>query len=924
MQSGDGEFSKNFINHLVEILKNMKPQESGWVLRELALDISFDRELFKVLCTSFYSPKYLKTEVSEEDLQVIVKKLPKELVVYLYDNFVDYRNIIKYIYDDKKLLQAKDKSLNEDFVVHNLISVVLDLYEKRQISYNGILLIFFTTKCNSGMIGSSKGRIYFIKRQFIPGELIWIFISSPINAGKSAKVLLEYSDLKTKSYSEINLDFLGEYWGWIPVEHIQGTTFVTVQVDSEIITQDRIQIAKESSSLLYIKDFFLFKNGDIYLGSGFLLHKYKKIKDGTKIRYSVYCDICSSPIYFNTCELIENRINIKIEVPKDTDHQYERFRIFIWMEADSLFFLTSPTNKSKDYLKIQTLDSRNSGEKVLISENFNYGQRYFLFISKYESLHNEIFSSFYGEWGMDFWGEIDKKQGGIDYSVKQEEIKLFTEEGKQLRVVSFFYANYDGKIDFSPEGDENISDLYISLYSYENGWADIGYYLSPLNTEFQIYIDLNKYNQGEESRTYLFNNDNNINISVLQPRPTKKDKHFPSLYLKYNEFVKVKFLDKTQIIYPKYQINPFNKYLLSGTDKGEELEIMREIEDRVWKSKELNPELIIFRMYLLNKYSFDNQYKKLYFKLNLSLLQSFIDSEDRYHSKSTKDRKIYSIIIEHILLYLLEKVVDTDIQLLLSSYFKNIDWQNKKRCSNLESDLITNTYKYLQFDSGEIRLIQEEFTLYELLILLYSIHKKYKKDLFEILLKRKNIYKKKDSYGIRKIFERFGFVEPRKKKYTKIYLTNLSINQIIELMNYGFYPLKIRDYIQTYLFIEGQVAERIHFISRLEYNLELFQSSRSIKINKYNFKLGELGTVVLENTSSKNEIYIEFPSFLNVIKNSGLYEINNRIYIERNNSISSINLQAKNVGRGYIHVLEVNSQGNFFQYQIGLIESVYQ
>lgn len=916
------KYSSKYINHLIEILKNMKTRDAGWVLRELSLDSSFDRELLEYLCTSFYNPRFLYSEIAEGDLLIIIKKLPIEMVAYLFENYREYSNLIVTEYDKKKLGVPKDKIPDEKVVINKLISIVLELYEKRKISYNGILLLFYDVNCSPGFKINSSARIYLIKRVFAPNDILWLFISSPEDAGRDGIINIKYADFKSYSIQEMRFDAFGEYWGYISLKGIYGNAWVYLEIEKNIVVQDSIIITKDSASLLYIKEFYFYKKDNEFVGSGILKHRHISIKNGTKIRFSIICDTCSTPIYYNFCEISEGKIRINFSLSKFSNHSFSRFKIQIIHETETLFLLISPTLLENYPINFERLLSRQSGEKIEITGRFTYGQRYFFFLSIDKNFLTDLVSNLFGEWHTGSWRLYDKKACGFDLSVERGEINLLKEVDKSFRIVVLTCLNNEGKLYIMPEGMENISNIYISLYKYENGWDYIENYISPVEDRFQFFIDFNKFIEGEESRINIYSNASDEKINILAPRLTKLNSGKSELFLKYNENIELNYLGKIHNISPVYENIKFYKYFINKKSSNDRTDLIYEIEEKVWFSNELNPEIIIFRLYLINKRCMDLAFKISIFKKYIYLLSEFKDSNNHYFHKEVKDRVIYSKIIDYLVSKLFEKVTEAEVRIIMNKVIGENYSRNFERINDLDFDLTQFTYKYLQYEKGEINVISNDFTIYQILILLYSFHKKFGKDKFEILIKRKNNYRKIYSKGIRGVLEKLGFLKQKKIIHSKLYLKELSIKKVYELLNDGFFPLTIRDLFFSYLFIEADPKETGAYLDKFEYFSEQDELSVSIKLDKYKFYIGELSSIVIAQSGDRRQVIIEFPSFMEILENSGIFFKDNKITLEIGIEKIKVDFRAMRPGRGYINVYEIKAIGAISLNRIGLLEVI--
>ena len=128
--------TKDFLSHLLRILRKMKTTEIGWILQDMSQDFSFDQTIFAYLCKELFQPEMLIFELSQDDFEIFIKTIPREVISYLYTNNPDFKNPIDSIFKNKKILEKEDKKLSLEDVVQECITSVLSLKEESKISYN--------------------------------------------------------------------------------------------------------------------------------------------------------------------------------------------------------------------------------------------------------------------------------------------------------------------------------------------------------------------------------------------------------------------------------------------------------------------------------------------------------------------------------------------------------------------------------------------------------------------------------------------------------------------------------------------------------------------------------------------------------------------------------------------------------------------
>ena len=226
--------TKDFLAHLLRILRKMKSSEIGWILQDMSQDFSFDQTIFTYLCKELFQPEMIIFELSEDDFEIFIKTIPKEVLAYLYKNNPAFKDPIDSVFKNKKFFEKEDKNLSLDDVLQHCITSILFLSEEAKISYNGIILYFYKLPCK--------------KKKFIPipltfqiletinkvNDILLIIILSQELSSSLCKLKFEFSN-KSVVYKEVRFDIWGLYYGEIYLESVEGFTIVSLYLEDKFL-----------------------------------------------------------------------------------------------------------------------------------------------------------------------------------------------------------------------------------------------------------------------------------------------------------------------------------------------------------------------------------------------------------------------------------------------------------------------------------------------------------------------------------------------------------------------------------------------------------------------------------------------------------------------------------------------------------------
>lgn len=914
------------ITHLLGILKNMKSSEVGWILRELSLDLSFDRELLEILCKNIYNPKILFRELNEDDLMLILKSLDLDIVYYLYSNYREYSVIISKEFDLKKLKKIKNK-FSEEEVISTLINKTIKFYEENKISYNGLLLFFNLVSCFSLPRNKSQGKIIFLEETLFPNNPYWFYVYSQTLSGKKVILKIEYSDRTTITEIEIKLDIFGRYWGMIYFYPIYGLVRVTILYEKLSYAYAEVIVTKSSCSLIDIQRFILTKNDNLFTGNGKIEHKYKNTINNNKLKYSIFCSECGSPLYYGFAHINQNSFNMEFQLNISNNHSKNRFYIQFILDEESILLIASVQKSEKIIINLEKLEERKYNKKINLEGNYLYGKNYLVISSPYENtiyeIDEKIKNNIYEEYNREIQNNIPKVSG-FELNILREEIKLFRGMERKYWIKNIHCFTPIGVLEINLENDESIHSLYFSIYEFNNGWEKIAFYYSPLEDGDICSTEIDFLNPEEESRVKIYSK-NKPKIEVLSPRPSKKNNYKYDYFLKYGEELKIKINQKIFSFNSNTKDVTIPFYKLENKKRDNMKSIINEIEKRIMNYQVNIPEMIIFKMYIISKNTSEKSYLQSVFSNYLAELMRFKDTQGLYFHDNIQNRELYSFILNYYINILYNRINDNELRNLFREKINMNFFRIQEDTIEFENELSKNLYKYLKYENDQLVSIEREFSILEIIIFIYLNHFKTGTNEFYVFYKYKKIKKKITSNGVLGIFEKLGITNHKEKIFRKLITKRIDISVVEKKLLDGFSPISIRDYLIIYLFFikinEGLLnvgIDKVNETTPLSYELD----NQPFIISKLRYIIGEQGVIMIRNRNPNKGLHIHFPGILRIFGNSEVNTDESYIYFEIESTVQKIEFIAKNIGKGYIFIKEIDREGKIAEFKIGLVEVV--
>ena len=843
----------------------MKTTEIGWILQDMSQDFSFDQTIFAYLCKELFQPEMLIFELSQDDFEIFIKTIPREVISYLYKNNPDFKNPIDSIFKNKKILEKEDKKLSLEDVVQECITSVLSLKEESKISYNGIILYFYKLPCKKKKFIPIKLTFQILETISKVNDILLVIILSQELSGLSCKLKFEFSN-KSVIYKEVRFDIWGLYYGEIFLESVEGFTTVSLYLEDKILYSKTIIFTKYSKSLLQIKNLELYQKDNLIFGEGLIDSKGIETKE-QRIKFIVYCPHCGSFLHFGYANIEENVVRFSFPIPdKNLEHSTEYLIYFQYLENS--FICSSIVMKSILTNSTIHTNTRKSGENIEIPVRLDYGKCYFFMFSRSENFLDTFKNKL--EYRENFFPDFSRENRNfstIELSLQKEELKFFAREKNDFRVFTKIISYPDEKFYIPSYQKENVESLFIDIYDAWEEFKFLHRIYSPISEELQIWSEKRMQIPGEESKVGIFLSQKNKIINIKKPREKKEFKYNEKYYIKYHENIELE-LDTNE-----YKINKFNKKyeiktyeFISDNEiaSNSNIFIRREIEDNLLNLKEDNQDFVAVLIYLYyRKYNANNEFTYLEEKINyLIKVAKNIENNNEFKlitygilEKINIDKNKYSNKLPDLLAFIEE----------LS---KNL---NKIFYVSYEEYVYKNLYNYFQWKDLQLNLLNSGHTSQEmfLLILNYLLEK----EMDELYVLSKKSIKIESSYssGIKGIFEKIGFIGNTKKKKVirKIKKITNAKETLIKLIQFKIdspYREKFRMFALLE-FIDDNVYCLKSTIATVERNDYI--NVPQIFINKMKYQINEVGYIYSNEKDDERNLYLEiqFPAFLKILNN---------------------------------------------------------
>ncbi len=920
------------ISHLIKILRRMSGFEIGWILRDMSEDFQFDTKILNYLCEELFSPPLLISELKEEDIEVFLKSLPQSVIKFLYNKYLEFRPLIATIYELKKIRSMHDEKVTEEESNRIIIKEILKLYEQREISYNGILLYFNKSICIKKK--NKNEDIYFLILEDVlqcNGVIRIIIISKHLSA-KWMKVRFERSD--TEIYSQyIFLDIWGFYYGEFRIDRVEGLINVNLVYEDKIISVKKLFLVKESESHLTIRKFILRDNGKIITGEGFVYPKKEK-QLPTEVKYIAFCVDCGLGLHYGKALLNDNRICISFLKSENSLEHSKNLIIYFKSEFEEIIYRPKYIINSTEIQNIN-LSARRSREDIVLPVRLKYGIKYIFIISEYLSTLDELYLSIVSEDISAIPSQINRKgvNNPFEKYCSEDKIKLFGIKNKTFRIIIHTITIEESELRINPVGQENINSVYVDIYEVDKNLKFYSRFFSPLEEGFHVYSENCNQIEGEESRVNIYSSkDYNKDWFIKKPREKVIRSNIIEYYLKHSEEIQIVLDSKNHKFQSK--VNNLTVYEFTSNLEGsiDIVPIIKKIESNFFNHNYINIyNIVIIIYFLIRKYII---YKLDYLKESISYL--FMKLKEFENGKEN-----YSIKVLSVLEYWEEEIKGKTLEFqnlldYIQMYKKKLSYlinYNSNEKFNSEEYIINNLYKILKYDGNELILLNSDYNLIELKLLLLKILYNRGIDIIEVQRNTTEVKKIKKSQGWNRVLEQLGLKSQNifyTKKIRKIKLENakkkifldlqLSIaGANIEIFNlFKLLELKLK---KNYSISMIEVSEIQNSNKYDENDQEPY--TKYLKLNKFSLFIGEIGSISIERTLKTDQlIKIIFPSFLKVL-NSNLLEIDdyNSIYINPNNfSENNIFFIALKKGKGNLIIKIYDSMHPYKISYAGIIE----
>jgi hypothetical protein len=922
------------ISHLIKILRRMSSSEIGWILRDMSEDFQFEPKILNFLCKELFSPLLLISELSEGDLEVLLKSLPQSIVKFLYIKYLEFRKPILNIYDSKKLKSISDKNISEEESANIIIEEVLKLYESRKISYNGIILNFNFPVCVKKNLNHDD--LYFLVLEDVLqcNKIIRILIISRKLAGYKCQIQFENSEKEILN-QKIFLDVWGYYYGEFKIDSLDGLIKINLIYQDKVISQRDLILLKEAESHLIIKNFNLKEDNKKIYGEGFLYNKLGK-KITSEIKYIVYCKDCGLALQFGKADIRDNKISISFVKSEKALGHSKKYFIYFKSESDEVICIPKYSSSSKKR-SIQTQAFRRSTEDIEISEKLKYGTRYLILISSDLLTLDELALNIESSQDLEIAYNLDKKGviSPFEKSYTEDQLKLFGVKNQNYRVVlhSITEENLDLKI--STINEENINSLYIDIYEINSTLEYILRAYSPLDDSTQVYSENSNQIEGEEGLVNVYCSKNySKEWKIKYPREKIIKEIKIEYYIKYSEEMKIEIDSKDYIFKNENKTNKYESYeITNSSEKSINIEnLLKEIENSFFNRSGNNFfDILVMVYYLLKKYKIN---KENYIKEKIDYLFQKIkeyDSEGIHYSLTD-----YSVLEswEEII-----KEINYEYQNLLEYiqyyrerilYFQNYSVENKIKT---EDYIYNNLYKILKYDGMDLTLIDNNFSFIEVKINLLIILISKNIDSIEVQRSTSESKKIKKSSGFNRILELLGFKSKKIsyiKKIRKIKIENIKKKLIQNLeFNLASNSTELHNISKLFELIRignnSRKTEERFFISKNSNNIENQYEpyTKYFKIDKFSFLIGEIASISLLNTLEKYSLVeIKFPYFLSVLNSNYLNKKDyNSLLIDPSYFLQNkLFFIALKKGKGSLIINIFSGISSFKTFTIGIVE----
>ena len=870
------------ISHLIKILRRMNSSEIGWILRDMSEDFLFDTKILNYLCKELFSPPLLISELYEGDMEVFLKSLPSSIVKFLYNKYFEFRKPILIIYDSKKLKSISDKNISEEESIQIIIQEILRLYESREISYNGMILNFNFPVCVKKNI--NKDDLYFLVLEDVLqcNKIVRIIIISRKMAGQKIKIQFENKEKEILN-QKIYLDVWGYYYGEFKIDSLEGLIKINLIYEDKVISQRELIFLKESESHLIIRNFKLIEDNKKIFGEGLIYTKLEK-KISSEIKYIVYCKDCGLALNFGKADIRDNKISISfVKSDKALGHS-EKYNIYFKSESDEV--ICKPKYSSQLKLKsIQALSFRRSREDIVISEKLKFGIKYLFLISSELLTLDELALNIESSQDLEIAFNVNKKGviSPFEKSYTENQIKLFGVKNQNYRVIAHTITDEDLDLKISTINEENINSLYIDIYEINTTLKYIIRLYSPLDESVQVYSENSNQIETEQSLVNVYCSKNyNKEWKILKPREKLIKNSKIEYYIKCSEEMIIEIDSKKYIFKNENKTEIFDTYeITNSSEQSIKIEnLLKKIESNFFNISGDNIfNIMVMIYYLLKKYKINN---KSYIKENIDYL---FQKVQEYDSKGIN----YSVAGYSILESWEEIIKDKifDFQKLLDYiknyrekilYFQNYSFKNKIKT---EDYIYNNLYKILKFDGNELTLIDSNFSLIEVKIILLKVLISKNIDSIEVQRNISESKHTKKSAGLDRVLEIVGLKSEKItyiKKIKKIKIENIR-KKLIDDLQFNLFSNNIEVFNLYRLFElilirnNSCKTEEKFYISKNSTNIEyqFVSYTEYFKLDKFSFLDGEIGSISFLNTLEKHSlVQIKFPNFLRVLNSNHL------------------------------------------------------
>ena len=870
------------ISHLIKILRRMNSSEIGWILRDMSEDFLFDTKILNYLCKELFSPPLLISELCEGDMEVFLKSLPSSIVKFLYNKYFEFRKPILIIYDSKKLKSISDKNISEEESIQIIIQEILRLYESREISYNGMILNFNFPVCVKKNI--NKDDLYFLVLEDVLqcNKIVRIIIISRKMAGQKIKIQFENKEKEILN-QKIYLDVWGYYYGEFKIDSLEGLIKINLIYEDKVISQRELIFLKESESHIIIRNFKLIEDNKKIFGEGLIYTKLEK-KISSEIKYIVYCKDCGLALNFGKADIRDNKISISfVKSDKALGHS-EKYNIYFKSESDEV--ICKPKYSSQLKLKsIQALSFRRSREDIVISEKLKFGIKYLFLISSELLTLDELSLNIESSQDLEIVFNVNKKGviSPFEKSYTENQIKLFGVKNQNYRVIAHTITDEDLDLKISTINEENINSLYIDIYEINTTLKYIIRLYSPLDESVQVYSENSNQIETEQSLVNVYCSKNyNKEWKILKPREKLIKNSKIEYYIKCSEEMIIEIDSKNYIFKNDNKTEIFDTYeITNSSEQSIKIEnLLKEIECNFFNISGDNIfNITVMIYYLLKKYKINN---KSYIKENIDYL---FQKVQEYDSKGIH----YSVAGYSILESWEEIIKDKifDLQKLLDYiknyrekilYFQNYSFKNKIKT---EDYIFNNLYKILKYDGNELTLIDSNFSLIEVKIILLKVLISKNIDSIEVQRNISESKHTKKSAGLDRVLEIVGLKSEKItyiKKIKKIKIENIR-KKLIDDLQFNLFSNNIEVFNLYRLFElilirnNSCKTEEKFYISKNSTNIEyqFVSYTEYFKLDKFSFLDGEIGSISFQNTLEKHSlVQIKFPNFLRVLNSNHL------------------------------------------------------